>query len=95
MDIFINGEVALRHVFDSVPKQNYGKVYINMNGGFSGSMSDLWYHDYALSGTQLMQIVQDGPDLTNREEKYATPPYLSLQWYFNNVSILDNIYIIK
>jgi hypothetical protein len=84
MDVFINGEVALRHVFDSVPKQNYGKVYVNMNGGFSGNMSDLWYHDYALSGTELMGIVQDGPDLTNREEQSATPPYLSLQWYFNN-----------
>lgn len=84
MDVFINGEIALRHVFDSVPKQNYGKVFVNMNGGFSGNLSDLWYHDYALSGTQLMGIVENGPDLTNKEQQSSEPPYLSLQWYFEN-----------
>lgn len=84
MDVFINGEIVLRHVFDSVPKQNYGKVFVNMNGGFSGNLSDLWYHDYALSGTQLMGIVENGPDLTNKEQQSSKPPYLSLQWYFEN-----------
>ena len=84
MDVFINGEVVLRHVFNSVPKQNYGDVYVNMNGGFSGNLSDLWYHDYALSGTEIMQIVRDGPDLSTMEQKWALPPYLSLQWYFEN-----------
>ncbi len=82
MDVFINGDVALRHVFDSVPKQNYGDVFVNLNGGFSGNLSDLWYHDYALSGTEVMQIVRDGPDLSTKVTKTATPPYLSLQWYF-------------
>tara|TARA_B110000046_G_scaffold186045_1_gene231834 strand:- start:3264 stop:4136 length:873 start_codon:yes stop_codon:yes gene_type:complete len=84
MDVFINGEIALRHVFDSVPKQNYGKVFVNMNGGFSGNMSDLWYHNYSLSGTQIAGIVENGPDLTNREQQSSTPPYFSLQWYFEN-----------
>ena len=82
MDVFINGDVALRHIFDSVPKQNYGDVFVNLNGGFSGNLSDLWYHDYALSGTEVMQIVRDGPDLSTKVTKTATPPYLSLQWYF-------------
>lgn len=84
MDVFINGEVVLRHVFNSVPKQNYGDVYVNMNGGYSGNLSDLWYHDYALSGTEIMQIVRDGPDLSTMEQKWAVPPYFSLQWYFEN-----------
>ena len=55
-----------------------------MNGGFSGNLSDLWYHDYALSGTQIMQIVRDGPDLSTMERKWALPPYFALQWYFEN-----------
>ena len=84
MDVFINGDVAVRHTFDSVPKQNYGDVFVNLNGGFSGNLSDLWYHDYALSGTEVMQIVRDGPDLSTKVDKsIAAPPYLSLQWYFN------------
>lgn len=86
MDVFINGEIATRHVFDSVPKQNYGKVYVNMNGGFSGNLSDLRYHDLALSGIQLKDIVNYGPDLRNSDESNSIPPYLSLQWYFNNSS---------
>ena len=53
MDVYINGTIALRHIFNSVPKQNYGNVYVNMNNGFNGLLSDLWYHDYALSGTQI------------------------------------------
>jgi len=84
MDVFVNGEVALRHVFNSVPKQNYGDVFVNMNGGFSGNLSDLWYHDYALSGTEIMQFVRDGPDLSTMEKKWALPPYFALQWYFEN-----------
>lgn len=84
MDVFVNGEVVLRHVFNSVPKQNYGDVFVNMNGGFSGHLSDLWYHDYALSGTGIMQIVRDGPDMSTMEQKWVTPPYFSLQWYFEN-----------
>jgi len=84
MDVFINGEVVLRHIFNSVPKQNYGDVFVNMNGGFSGNLSDLWYHDYALSGTEILQIVRDGPDLFTRDGKPVTPPYLSLQWFFEN-----------
>lgn len=82
MDVFINGDVALRHTFDGVPKQNYGDVYVNLNGGFSGKLSDLWYHDYALSGSDLMQIVRNGPDLRTTKQEVAIPPYLSLQWFF-------------
>jgi hypothetical protein len=83
LDVFINGDVALRHVFSDVPKQNYGDVFVNQDGGFSGSLSDLWYHDYALSGTEILTIVNEGPDLTTDIKATAVPPFLSLQWYFN------------
>ena len=39
MDTYINGTIVNRHVFQSVPKQNYGDVYVNMNNGFSGLLS--------------------------------------------------------
>ena len=84
MDVFINGDVALRHVFDSVPKQNYGDVYVNMNSGFNGLLSDLWYHDYALSGTQIEQIVDAGPNMTMDDTTSVFPHYLSLNWFFQN-----------
>ena len=33
MDVFINGEIKKRHKFGGIPKQTYGPVYVNMNGG--------------------------------------------------------------
>lgn len=87
MDVYVNGQVVSRHVFKAVPRQNYGDVFINQNGGFNGQMSDLWYHDYALTGTQIMDIVNAGPnmnsDSSDSPSKYG-PPYFSLAWYFDN-----------
>tara|TARA_Y100000780_G_C13694281_1_gene420775 strand:+ start:2276 stop:3154 length:879 start_codon:yes stop_codon:yes gene_type:complete len=83
MDVYINGTIVLRHKFNGVPKQNYGDVYVNMNGGYSGLLSDLWYHDYALSTLEILDIVNDGPDMTSGESLDVKPPYFSLRWYLN------------
>ena len=83
MDVYINGTIVLRHKFNGVPKQNYGDVYVNMNGGYSGMLSDLWYHDYSLSTTEILNIVNDGPDMTSGESLDVKPPYFSLRWYLN------------
>ena len=84
MDVYINGTISLRHIFKSVPKQNYGDLYVNMNHGFQGLLSDLWYHDKALSGTDIEQIVAAGPDMTTDESLNVFPKYLSLNWFFQN-----------
>jgi len=84
MDVYINGTIALRHIFSSVPKQNYGDVYVNMNNGFNGLLSDLWYHDYALSGTEIEEIVAAGPDMSMKDTGGGLPKYLSLNWFFEN-----------
>jgi hypothetical protein len=83
LDVYVNGRIAVRHVFKDVPKQNYGDVFVNMNGGYSGGLADLWYHDYALSGLEIMEIVRAGPCLTRPGTKGKPfPPYFALQWYF-------------
>ena len=84
MDVFVNGDIALRHVFNSVPKQNYGDVYVNMEGGYSGYLADLWYHDYSMSGVEIKEIVSSGPCLKMDKATNPRPPYLALQWYFQN-----------
>lgn len=83
MDVYINGTIVLRHEFSSVPKQNYGDVYVNMNGGFDGMLSDLWYHDYALNTYEILNIVKKGPNMTMDKNLDIFPPYFSLRWYFN------------
>ena len=84
MDVYVNGTITMRHTFNSVPKQNYGNVYINMNNGFNGLLSDLWYHDYALSGTKIEEIVNAGPDMTMKDNTNVFPKYFSLKWFFEN-----------
>ena len=84
VDVYINGTIVVRHVLSGVPKQNYGDVYVNMNNGFAGMLSDLWYHDKALSTTEILKIVNSGPNMTMNKSMDIFPPYFSLRWYLNN-----------
>ena len=43
MDSYINGTIVNRHVFNAVPKQNYGDVFVTQRGGFDGMLSSLRY----------------------------------------------------
>lgn len=85
-DIFINGSLARRHVFNSVPKQNYGDVYVAMNGGFDGYISLLKYYNKAIGIGEIQSILRDGPDLNMKEDDLTTskPQYLAQRWYFND-----------
>ena len=83
LDIFINGTLSKRHILAGVPFQNYGDVYMSMNGGFSGYSSCLRYFDYALGTNQINNIVNSGPCLKMQgQDLTAVPHYLSTRWYF-------------
>ena len=84
LDTYINGKLAKRLIMSGVPKQNYGDVYVAMNGGFSGYMSNLRYFNYGLGTTEIQQIVATGPDLrmTGSTLTESVPKYLSLRWFF-------------
>jgi hypothetical protein len=88
LDVYINGALAKRHILSSVPKQNYGNVYIASNGGFTGSLSNLQYFSYAVQPGELLAITDAGPNLKVSSTSTAlqsVPPYLSMQWYTDNV----------
>jgi hypothetical protein len=84
VDVYINGTIVIRHVLSGVVKQNYGDVYVNMNGGFAGNLSDLWYHEKALNTSEILAIVNKGPNMTMNKSMDIFPPYFSLRWYLNN-----------
>ena len=86
MDVYINNNVAKRHVFDTVPKQNYGDVYVSQNGGFNGKISNLRYYDKALSGIEIDEVTRNGPNLSSAGTGNLNifPPYLSLRWFFGS-----------
>jgi hypothetical protein len=87
LDVYINGSLAKRHQLSSVPKQNYGDVYVSMNGGFSGYTSSLRYFSEALGTNQIRSLLYDGPNLKvvgdeSLNPKDVAPQYLSSRWYF-------------
>lgn len=85
LNVYINGVIARSIRLVGVPKQNYGDVFVAMNGGFSGYISNLWYYDYALGVGEIQNISANGPSLKYAGQSAAlqkTPDYLSLRWYF-------------
>jgi hypothetical protein len=88
LDVYVNGALAKRHILSSVPKQNYGDVYVASNGGFSGNLSNLRYFNYALQPGDIIGITDNGPNISASKSSTTTgstakPPYLSFQWYVN------------
>lgn len=85
LDVYINGTITRSVQLNGVPKQNYGDVYVGMNGGFSGYVSNLWYYDYALGTVAIQNLVANGPNTkmvgaNGIGDKLAN--YLSLRWFF-------------
>lgn len=84
LDIYINGTLTKRHMLKGVAKQNYGNVYVSMNGGFSGYTSELRYFGSAIGTNKIQDIVNKGPNMNmNSADLTKTKPhYLSTRWYF-------------
>jgi hypothetical protein len=86
LDVYINGLIARSLELSGVPKQNYGDVYVAMNGGFNGYISNLWYYSYALGTLAIQNLVTNGPNTNITDSSTMNmkdPNYLSLRWYFD------------
>ena len=62
-----------------------GDVYVGMNGGFDGNVSNLWYYNYGLSVSEIQNLVVNGPNTTmigNTGMNLRNPDYLSMRWFF-------------
>jgi hypothetical protein len=82
MDVYVNGTVAKRYVFSSIPRQNFGDVIV---GEFDGTISDLRYFDNALNVFQINNITMAGPNLKAETKTLDTRfDYLSSLWYSPN-----------
>lgn len=93
LDVYINGTITRSITLMGVPKQNYGDVYVAMNGGFPGNISNLWYYNYALGTAAIQNLIFRGPNTVlvgggsnTLNNKYN---YLSLRWFFAGS---DNMY---
>ena len=82
MNIFVNGNLKESYIFNSLPKQNYGDLYINSLRGFSGFLSRIKYYSYYLPYSELDAILKQGPAMIPCEQTGETPPYISSDWWF-------------
>ncbi len=93
IDLYMNGTLARSVDLMSVPRQNFGNVYVGLNNGFDGYLSNLWYYNYALGTTQLQQLVSAGPNtrmVGGIDSSLFANDYLSLRWFFDGSSSLFN-----
>jgi hypothetical protein len=91
LDVYINGLLTRRMILNGVPRQNYGDVFVAMNGGFSGYISDLRYFNSKLGTAKIQSIVNQGPNLQMSGDmiKNSKPRYLSMRWFFKGSGVTD------
>lgn len=81
LNIYINGQLRKQLKLSGIPRQNYGDLYINNFGGFSGYVSRMVYHDFALPVARLKEYVDEGPSRVPCPSVDITPPYLVSNWW--------------
>lgn len=81
MDIYVNGVITKRLVFNNVPIQNYDDVWVCQNGGFNGKISNLRYFNRALNVFEINGVVSSGPSLYEMTGPNFVQNYLSNSWY--------------
>ena len=87
LDIYINGTLSKRHILSGVPKQNYDDVWVGLNNGFSGYISELRYFARSIGIGKIMSISNNGPDLNMEDTGLSNKPhYLSTRWYFSGIN---------
>lgn len=101
MDIYINGNVAVRKRLSSVPRQNFGDVYVfkhehntptdpadpfRILGPADGMISALQYAGYALNYEQIDRQVRAGPSTKLVSATQNLPPYLADNWWVTYVA---------
>ena len=84
LDVFMNGIIAKSRQLPTPPKQNYDKVFMHLNNGFSGYSSNLWYWNYSIGTSTVTSIVEAGPNttITGGPTADLNASYLSSKWYF-------------
>ena len=79
--VYINGNLKRRHELSSVPRQNYGDLWVNLFGGFDGFLSKIRYHRRALEPSEVEKLISDGPSKSACIDSGSIPPYLDDDWW--------------
>ena len=83
LEIYINGRLKVKQTLSSIPRQNFGDLWINLYGGFDGYMSQIRYHRKALEYYDVDKLINDGPASSSCIDSDAMPPYLDDDWWLS------------
>ena len=79
---YINGYLFNMMKMDNLAKQNNGDLFININNGFDGYISDVIYYNKLLNMDDIISIIEYGHSTTNCMGKNIdSPPYLNKSWF--------------
>jgi hypothetical protein len=81
-DVYINGSLKNRIVLKSPIKQNYGDIFFNQNGGFSGYLSNVNYYAYATPYLSIQQHIKNGVSQKACVDTGEAPPYFDQRWFY-------------
>lgn len=60
VDVYLNGKLSRSCTLGNIPITNKGDIYVNLDGGFSGSISDLLYVNSAISASEIYSLFNAG-----------------------------------
>lgn len=81
IDIYINNEIKNTRRLDSIPRQNDGDLWVNLNGGYNGYLSKLRYYSKAVDAGEVASTVAEGPGDMVVTEAGINPPYLDSSYW--------------
>lgn len=58
-----------------------GEEILQIFGTYNGNLSNLYYFSYALSYTEINDLVNEGPSKKTETQEQNQPPYLEDQWW--------------
>lgn len=83
LNMYVNGKLKTKKVFETVPRQNYGNLWVSLFGGFEGFLSKMRYYNYALDYSEIESVVKEGPSKDACADTGEQPPYLEDSWWYS------------
>ena len=81
IDIYINNQIKKTKRLNSIPRQNDGDLWVNLNGGYNGYLAKLRYYSKAVDANEIAETIVEGQGTMIVTEEGINPPYLDSSYW--------------
>jgi hypothetical protein len=81
LNVYVNNQLKKSMKLSSLPRQNNGNFWININGGFEGYLSNIRYYSYAINFNEIDNNTRKGPSSDACVGTSELPPYFDNDWW--------------